>query len=112
MTHSVKNSVAATSRRSRNCSLEPRTPKRDDARGNRRPRTSEVMVADTLCGGGENVQAAQAPGAELVAPIPGREPEKNPVALTLDDFATDERTGRVETCLEQCENGNAERARR
>jgi hypothetical protein len=48
----------------------------------------------------------------LVAPIPGREPEKDPVALTLDDFAMDERTGRVETCLERCESGNAERARR
>ena len=35
---------------------------------------------------------------ELVAPIPGREPEIDPEALTLDDFAVDERTGRVEAC--------------
>jgi hypothetical protein len=33
---------------------------------------------------------------ELVAPIPGREPESVPKALTSDDFAMDERTGRVE----------------
>jgi hypothetical protein len=31
---------------------------------------------------------------ELVAPIPGRELEKDPVALTLDDFAMDERYAR------------------
>ncbi len=58
----------------------------------------EVMLADTLYGGDENVQAAEARGVELVAPIPGREPEIDPAALTLDDFAVDERTGRVETC--------------
>jgi hypothetical protein len=58
----------------------------------------EVMLADTLYGGDENVQAAQERGVELVAPIPGREPKIDPTALTLDDFAVDERTGRVETC--------------
>jgi Transposase DDE domain len=56
------------------------------------------MLADTLYGGDENVQAAEARGVELVAPIPGREPEIDPAALTLDDFAVDERTGRVEAC--------------
>jgi hypothetical protein len=40
------------------------------------------------------VQAAQARSVELVAPIPGRELEKDPVALTLDDFAMDERYAR------------------
>jgi hypothetical protein len=58
----------------------------------------EVMLADTLYGGDENVQAAEYRGVELVAPIPGREPKIDPTALTLDDFAVDERTGRVETC--------------
>ena len=57
-----------------------------------------VMLADTLYGGDENVQAAEDRGVELVAPIPGREPEIDPAALTLDDFAVDERTGRVEAC--------------
>ena len=58
----------------------------------------EVMLADTLYGSDENVQAAEDRGVELVAPIPGREPEIDPAALTLDDFAVDERTGRVEAC--------------
>jgi Transposase DDE domain len=58
----------------------------------------EVMLADTLYGGDENVPAAEDRGVELVAPIPGREPEIDPAALTLDDFAVDERTGRVEAC--------------
>jgi hypothetical protein len=58
----------------------------------------EEMLADTLYGSDENVQAAQARGVELVAPIPGREPENDPEALTLDDFAVDERTGDVEAC--------------
>ena len=58
----------------------------------------EEMLADTLYGGDENVQAAEARGVELVAPIPGREPEVDPAALTLDDFAVDERTGQVEAC--------------
>jgi hypothetical protein len=58
----------------------------------------ETMLADTLYGGDENVQAAETRGVELVAPIPGCEPEIDPAALTLDDFAVDERTGRVEAC--------------
>ena len=58
----------------------------------------DVMLADTLYGGDENVQAAEDRGVELVAPVPGREPKIDPAALTLDDFAVDERTGRVEAC--------------
>jgi Transposase DDE domain len=58
----------------------------------------EVMLADTLFGGDENVQAAEARGVELAAPVPGCEPEIDPAALMLDDFAVDERTGRVEAC--------------
>jgi hypothetical protein len=56
------------------------------------------MLADTLYCGDENVQAAEDRGVELVGPIPGREPASDPGALTLDDFAVDERTGRVEAC--------------
>jgi Transposase DDE domain len=58
----------------------------------------DEMLADTAYGGDDNVQAAEARGVELVAPIPGREPESDPEALTLDDFAVDERTGKVEAC--------------
>jgi hypothetical protein len=58
----------------------------------------EEMLADTLYCGDENVQAAEDRGVELVGPIPGREPASDPEALTLDDFAVDERTGRVEAC--------------
>jgi len=58
----------------------------------------EEMLADTLYGSDENVQAAEDRGVELVAPIPGREPKIDPAALMLDDFAVDERTGRVEAC--------------
>ena len=58
----------------------------------------EEMLADTLYCGDENVQAAEGRGVELVGPIPGREPASDPGALTLDDFAVDERTGRVEAC--------------
>jgi hypothetical protein len=58
----------------------------------------KAMLADTLYGSDEDVQAAEARGVELVAPIPGCPPEIDPAALTLDDFAVDERTGRVEAC--------------
>jgi len=58
----------------------------------------ETMLADTLYCGDENVQAAEARGVELVGPIPGREPESDPTALTIDDFAVDERTGHVDAC--------------
>ena len=58
----------------------------------------EAMLADTLYGSDENAQAAETRGVELAAPIPGCEPEIDPAALTLDDFAVDERTGRVEAC--------------
>ncbi len=58
----------------------------------------EEMLADTAYGGDDNVQAAQALGVELVAPIPGGEPARDPEALTLDDFAVDERTGEVQAC--------------
>ena len=58
----------------------------------------EEMLADTIYGSDDNVQAAEERGVELVAPIPGRPPANDPRALTLDDFAVDERTGDVTAC--------------
>jgi Transposase DDE domain len=58
----------------------------------------EEMVADTPYCSDENVQAAAGRGVDLVGPIPGREPASDPGALTVDDFAVDERTGQVEAC--------------
>ena len=54
-------------------------------------RLPEEMLADTLYTGDENVQAAAARGVDLVGPVPGRAPEADPEALTVDDFAWDER---------------------
>jgi hypothetical protein len=74
------------------------------------------MLADTAYGSDENVQEAAQLGVELVAPIPGAEPAAAPTSdtataaapsaaaatplekLTIDDFAVDERTGKVEAC--------------
>jgi hypothetical protein len=58
----------------------------------------EEMLADALYCSDENVQVAANRGVELVGPILGREPASDPRTLTLDDFAVDERTGRVEAC--------------
>ena len=59
----------------------------------------EEMPADGAYGSDENVQAAAAYGVELIAPIAGRTPTAaNPDALTIDDFAIDERTGQVDAC--------------
>jgi hypothetical protein len=62
-------------------------------------RLPEELLADTSYGSDENVQRAEALGVELIAPLPGRAPEAaSPEALTLDDFAIDERTGHVDAC--------------
>jgi Transposase DDE domain len=58
----------------------------------------EAMLADTIYGSDDNVREAEKRGVELVAPIPGRPPTNDPRALTLDDFAVDERTGGVTAC--------------
>ena len=58
----------------------------------------EEMLADAIYGGDDNVQAAAERGVELIAPVPGRTPEVDPEALSLDDFALDERTGLVDAC--------------
>ena len=61
-------------------------------------RKPEEMLGDTLYTGDENVQAAAARGVDLIGPIPGRTPEVDPEALSLDDFAWDERTGTIDAC--------------
>ncbi len=61
-------------------------------------RLPEELLADTLYTGDENVQAAAARGVDLVGPVPGRAPAAEPAALTVDDFALDERTGLINAC--------------
>jgi hypothetical protein len=61
-------------------------------------RKPEEMLADTLYTGDENVEAAAARGVDLVGPVPGRPPESEPEALSVDDFAWDERTGLIDAC--------------
>jgi hypothetical protein len=61
-------------------------------------RLPEEMLADTLYTSDENVQAADARGVDLIGPVPGRAPELDPAALTVDDFASDERTGLIHAC--------------
>ncbi len=68
------------------------------------------MLADTTYGSDENVQFAAKADVELVTPTPGTpkaEPETTPNAdpaspamdkLSIDDFAVDERTGKVSSC--------------
>ena len=56
------------------------------------------MLADTLYTGDENIEAAAAWGVDLVGPVPGRAPESDPAALSVDDFARDERTGLIDAC--------------
>jgi hypothetical protein len=61
-------------------------------------RLPEELVVDTLYAGDENVQAAEARGVDLVGPVPGRAPAADPAALTVDDFAWDERSGTIDAC--------------
>jgi Transposase DDE domain len=56
------------------------------------------MTADTIYGRDDNVQEAEKRGVELVAPVPGRTPTIDPEALSIDDFALDERDGSVSAC--------------
>ena len=58
----------------------------------------EEMLADTLYTNDENVQAAAELGVDMIGPVPGRAPEGNADALTVDDFAVDERTGIIGAC--------------
>ncbi len=58
----------------------------------------ETMLGDTLYTNDENVQAAAEFGVDLIGPVPGRAQEINAEALTIDDYAVDERTGIVGAC--------------
>jgi len=61
-------------------------------------RLPEELLADTAYAGDENVQSAEARGVELIGPVPGRAPKADPEALSIDDFAWDERTGAIDAC--------------
>ena len=66
------------------------------------------MLADTSYGSDANVQHAARLDVELVSPVPGPTPTTTPTEtkdageviakLTIDDFAVDERTGKVDAC--------------
>ncbi len=58
----------------------------------------EEMPADGHYGSHANYVAAAAMGVELIAPVAGRPVEATAEALTVDDFAVDERTGLVDAC--------------
>lgn len=64
----------------------------------------ESLLGDTSFGGDGNVQLAAALGVELVAPVGGQEVKREPddpelgPPLTMEDFACDERTGKVTAC--------------
>jgi hypothetical protein len=64
----------------------------------RADRLPEEMLADTLYTGDDNVHAAANQGVDLIGPVPGRVPESDPEALSVDDFALDERTGAITAC--------------
>ncbi len=64
----------------------------------RAERLPEEMLADTLYTGDDNVQAAADRGVDLIGPVPGRVPQSDPDALSVDDFAFDERTGVITAC--------------
>ncbi len=68
----------------------------------------DEMSADTSYGSDENEQLAAGLGIELISPVSGPTPTTTPAEqagngevvakLTIDDFAVDERTGKVEAC--------------
>jgi hypothetical protein len=65
----------------------------------------EEMLADTSYGSDDNAECAADLGVELVSPVSGPTPTTTTEAdgevvakLTIDDFAVDERTGKVEAC--------------
>jgi DDE family transposase len=61
-------------------------------------RLPEDLLVDTSFASDDNVQAAAERGVELIGPVPGRAPEDDLGALTVDDFAMDERTGVIDAC--------------
>ena len=69
----------------------------------------EEMLADTAYGSDDNVQQAAALHVEVVSPVAGPQPVESGTTasasvgaavakLSIDDFAIDERTGKVEAC--------------
>ena len=58
----------------------------------------DQLAADTAYGSDENYATAKSFGVELIAPVPGRDPEVSEEELTLDDFAHNEVTGTVDAC--------------
>jgi hypothetical protein len=65
----------------------------------------EEMLADTSYGSDDNVQKAAALNVEVISPVSGPTTTHDQDAtgavaapLTIDDFAVDERTGKVEAC--------------
>ena len=56
----------------------------------------EKMLADTLYGSDENVQASAEDGMELVSPVSGKTPDEN--AMGIGDFEVDDATEEVKTC--------------
>ena len=69
----------------------------------------EEMLVDTAYGSDENVQQAAAMQVEVISPVSGPKTAAEPAPagagaapgtapLTIDDFAVDERTGKVEAC--------------
>ncbi len=61
-------------------------------------RLPDELLADTLYTSDENVAAAAAKGIDLIGPVPGRTPETDPETLSVDDFAWDERTDKIDAC--------------
>lgn len=62
-------------------------------------RLPEELLVDTAYGSDDNVQQAAAMGVEVVSPVAGpKDAAAGTDPLTSDDFAIDERTGKVEAC--------------
>jgi hypothetical protein len=68
----------------------------------KKDRLPEEMLVDTAYGGDDNVQQAAAMGVEVISPVAGVKEVawvKDAAApLNTDDFAIDERSGKVEAC--------------
>lgn len=58
----------------------------------------EELLVDTNYASDDNVQSAEKRGVELIGPVPGCPPVSTAEALTVDDFAVDERTGVISAC--------------
>ena len=56
----------------------------------------EEMLADTLYGSDENVQASAEDGMELISPVSGKAPDDK--VMTIGDFEVDDATEEVKTC--------------